>query len=958
MDYIGRPVFHKAKYGKGTIVFQDDKGHIKVQFDSEKSEKTFLMPACFSKHLELCDGEQGPTSGEKTPEKRKRNHEALLKGLLQVSGQKEKDDPVPVFSSVEAFYTEQERVLYAEIAYLRENGGRRKKLFDGRFVEYMNNHYIYSFESDSELYLPDQTQISLWLPEANEAIPAVVVNCEDFTVIIAVKKNLGDYMPMIEFSSEPWQLIRYLIDRLNKMREHSSPIVKAIICDGHKKIQENTPIAKGQHTACQMSLSQPITFIWGPPGTGKTETLAEIALQHLSKGYRVLMLSYSNVSVDGAIWRVFKKDTNKKVGKLVRYGYPRDHELLQHEYLTSYNLTLKNHPALAEESIRLTEERKKLPRTSSRYVEIGRRLTEIKKKLEWEEKKAVLGANFVATTVSKAIADNIIFNDKYDTVIFDEASMAYISQIVFSAGLAQKHFICMGDFAQLPPIVQGDGSKSLNADIFKYCGIVDAVESGDSHEWLCMLDTQYRMHPDIALFPSLTMYKGLLKSGSDMAEKRESIVRGKPFSGEAFQLVDLSGMMSVCTKTSDNSRINVLSALMAMGLAVNAAHNHEVGIITPYNAQSRLLHAMARDVAEQDPTLKTINCATVHQFQGSERDTIIYDAVDCYRMQYPGALISSTANNYANRLYNVAVTRARGKMVSVVNMDYMKTKSLSKSLIFRTMMDWLSLGERVSKGVEGINEASSDILTSFTQHFGEESFIKDIEASSKLINIDIPGGTNASASWLARFANALSDAKKRNVKIVIRTNNEVGIPKAIRSYAIENKFITNPIAIIDKNIIWYGMPASTDEFVAEGENIPTQYRPIFRLLGKHTAQSLYGFLEMNRTEGRSLAIEEEGPYSSFAEYVSGEIKCIECDGKMRLKKNKRGKFFLGCVNYPRCQSIQSISPDIVESYFYYKNRKGKHCPHDHTSLEARMGRYGLYVCCCGFERHYFKLDEI
>ena len=64
----------------------------------------------------------------------------------------------------------------------------------------------------------------------------------------------------------------------------------------------------------------------------------------------------------------------------------------------------------------------------------------------------------------------------------------------------------------------------------------------------------------------------------------------------------------------------------------------------------------------------------MHQFQGSERDTIIYDAVDCYRMQYPGALISSTANNYANRLYNVAVTRARGKMVSIVNMDYMKTK--------------------------------------------------------------------------------------------------------------------------------------------------------------------------------------------------------------------------------------------------------------------------------------------
>ena len=96
---------------------------------------------------------------------------------------------------------------------------------------------------------------------------------------------------------------------------------------------------------------------------------------------------------------------------------------------------------------------------------------------------------------------------------------------------------------------------------------------------------------------------------------------------------------------------------------INCAMVHEVGIITPYNAQSRLLHAMSRDAAEHDPGQREITCATVHQFQGSEKDVIIYDAVDCYRMQYPGMLLSSMANNYANRLYNVAVTRAKGKML-------------------------------------------------------------------------------------------------------------------------------------------------------------------------------------------------------------------------------------------------------------------------------------------------------
>ena len=201
--------------------------------------------------------------------------------------------------------------------------------------------------------------------------------------------------------------------------------------------------------------------------------------------------------------------------------------------------------------------------------------------------------------------------------------MAYIPQIVFSAGLARKHFICMGDFAQLPPIVQSDSSNSLNNDIFQYCGIVNAVNSGHGHEWLCMLDTQYRMHPDIAAFSSFTMYRGLLRSGENMQGKRKAIVDSEPFPGNALRLVDLSGMLSVCIKTADQSRVNVLSALISFGLAINAAKENEVGIITPYHAQSRLLYAMARDVAESGLKLKPLSCATVHQFQGSEKDIII-----------------------------------------------------------------------------------------------------------------------------------------------------------------------------------------------------------------------------------------------------------------------------------------------------------------------------------------------
>ena len=141
--------------------------------------------------------------------------------------------------------------------------------------------------------------------------------------------------------------------------------------------------------------------------------------------------------------------------------------------------------------------------------------------------------------------------------------------------------------------------------------------------------TQYRMHPRIADFASSTMYGGLLRSADSMERNRAGITIQGPVANHAIAFADLSGMMSVCTKTGDNSRVNVLSALMAFSLALQAAKANEVGIITPYHAQSRLLHAMARDVADSNPELKPIACATVHQFQGSEKDVIVYDAVEC-----------------------------------------------------------------------------------------------------------------------------------------------------------------------------------------------------------------------------------------------------------------------------------------------------------------------------------------
>lgn len=975
MNYVGLKVFHSGKFGEGIIMSQNADGYIRVKFASEPTEREFQAPGCFKGFLTLLDQNAalGAVEENRQQDEKRQSEELRRRRETQIrvyqrqkekreeSGKGTKAIPVPVYRSIGEFCNDQCQALNAEMAWVRQNGGKRVRILEGELIESLKGKYVYSFETESELAVPDNTQISIWESGATESIPGLLLNCVEFTVTIITEHYFGASVPVLEFSADPWRLIQCLIDRLQEIRQKPSEITRELVCDGRLHITGGD-IRTGQDTACRMSLEQPVMFLWGPPGTGKTETLAKITLAHMNKGMRVLMLSYSNVSVDGATRRVFSKMKEKKPGTIVRYGYPRDKELLNHEYLSSYNLAIRNSPDLLRERDALIAERRKTSRTTPRWNEIGNRLTEIRKMMAAAEKQTVREASFVATTVSKALADRTVYEEEFDTVIFDEASMAFIPQVIFASSLVRQHFVCMGDFAQLPPIVQNDSNSVLNVDIFQYCGITDAVLSGQGHDWLCMLDVQYRMHPEIADFASMTMYRGLLRSGEGMKEKRQGIARANPFAKHVFHMADLSGTMSVCTKTADKSRINVLSAMISFGLAVRAAGKYEVGIITPYNAQSRLLYAMARDLAENAPTMNKISCATVHQFQGSEKDVIIYDAVDCYRMPYPGTLLTNTNNNYANRLFNVAVTRAKGKMVPVANVDYMKTKGLSKGLIFRDLIDQLSSAFSVARGKKLIEEVGSRYLKTFEPDEGQESFLTDLKSAAKSVQIDIPGSLFNCPGFFKELGNVIEELKEKGLKVIIRAEKKSLIPREILPYTIENSFVANPIAVIDKKTVWFGMPLSNAVFTAEGKMIPTTCRPIIRFEGTHFATALNGFLEMNNTVDAYIPRETDSPdiiYNTFASYISGTQKCKECGQPLRLKKAKSGRFFLSCSAYPRCNGTEEITTEMVDNYLFLYNENGRLCPHDHTTMVARKNKFGVYLSCSsGGTRHFQKLDEI
>ncbi len=970
MDFTGQKVHH-ISFGDGTIILHKNQV-ITVRFDSSR-EMDFQFPISFKTFLTFLDPEldeyakeivnQSEAKKARIEEEKEKKKTAELAAMQRMNSSKNHSSKSHVnfkiehFSSVESFVGYYKTKISAEIYYLKNNGGKKQRLSDGKLIDKRNNRYYYIFESDSELFYPDETPIKIWL--GSTGIDAKVIACEELTVTFSTRTNMGESVSSVEISADPWMLLGSLNDRLDKISASSnSPIVKSLICDN--KINYSTQIVKGQDNACRMSTSQPITFIWGPPGTGKTETLARIALEHMNKGNKVLMLSYSNVSVDGALKRVFKKAPQIEPGKVIRFGYPRDEFLLKHDYLTSHNYVLYHRPELSKrmkELVKLLKESKSNPAQHIKYQEDIQR---IRKRFKAEEIEAIKKASFVATTVSKAIADKVVFNQNYDVVIFDEASMAYIPQIIYSASLANKHFICMGDFSQLPPIAQNPDDETLSADIFQYCGITQAVNRNCGHDWLCMLDVQYRMHPEIAKLASRVMYKSLLKTADGIEVERKSISNYAPFLNQPIAVADLSGMASVCTKTSDSSRINLLSALLTFGLALKAAKRNEVGIITPYNAQSRLLRAMARDAINADPSLKPIATATVHQFQGSEKDVIVFDAVDCYLQKYPGTLLTSQNNDYANRLFNVALTRARGKFVAAANREYLFDKNISHNLMFTKLLvqnfeqTRCAYGYNIKKEIQCENKTFSWL----DDDYAERIFLSDFVRAKKEIRIDIPGPLTDKSSFLKHLNGEIGNLKKRGVKVFIRVKSKDFLPDFMRKYAIVNNYIYNPVTIIDSHIVWFGMPSSGFDFVAEGRTIGTKFRPKIRFEGTYTAKSIYGFIEMNRTIDQSETFDDESlDLDTFAQYVSRFKRCPKCGKPMKLKYAKGG-YFLGCSSYPSCNHTEQIDSDFVEEYFSTKGPRGMRCPKCGMSLEAIDGYYGVYIQCCGLNKHKLKFNEI
>jgi AAA domain len=96
--------------------------------------------------------------------------------------------------------------------------------------------------------------------------------------------------------------------------------------------------------------------------------------------------------------------------------------------------------------------------------------------------------------------------------------------------------------------------------------------------------------------------------------------------------------------------------------------------VTPYRTQALMLVSALRDLGRDD----AIDAATVHRFQGSERDVVVVDLVDAPPLDRVSRL-TGAHDDATRRLITVALSRARGKVVVLADVSFLRAHSPSGS---------------------------------------------------------------------------------------------------------------------------------------------------------------------------------------------------------------------------------------------------------------------------------------
>ncbi|KAI4743639.1 hypothetical protein E4T50_05936 [Aureobasidium sp. EXF-12298] len=283
-------------------------------------------------------------------------------------------------------------------------------------------------------------------------------------------------------------------------------------------------------------------------------------------------------------------------------------------------------------------------------------------------------AHIICATLSGSGHDMFqSLNIEFETVVVDEAAQCVEMSALIPLKYGCAKCILVGDPRQLPPTVF---SKAASAN--KYEQSLFVRMQNNHPEAVHLLDTQYRMHPDISAFPSAAFYEGRLLDGDNMAGLRKQPWHASDLLAP-YRFFDVQGQHQAAPK--GHSLINLAEIEIAMLLyerLISDYRDHDfknkIGIITPYKSQLRELKQRFSGRYGLDIT-ESIEFNTTDAFQGRESEIIIFS---CVRASATGSVgfLSDV------RRLNVGITRAKSSLWILGNSD-----SLMRGEVWKTLLD-------------------------------------------------------------------------------------------------------------------------------------------------------------------------------------------------------------------------------------------------------------------------------
>ncbi|XP_039140308.1 probable helicase MAGATAMA 3 [Dioscorea cayenensis subsp. rotundata] len=246
-------------------------------------------------------------------------------------------------------------------------------------------------------------------------------------------------------------------------------------------------------------------------------------------------------------------------------------------------------------------------------------------------------------------------NRVFDIVIIDEAAQAVEPATLVPLAHGCRQVFLVGDPVQLPATVISSTAEKLGygTSLFKrFQGAGFPVQ---------MLKTQYRMHPEISIFPSKEFYDGSLENGSLVERQTKRQWHAYRCFGP-FCFFDIDGTES--QPSGSGSWVNeeevdfiILLYHKLVNQYTELRSSSQLAIISPYRYQVKLLRDRIREnFGERSDHLVDIN--TVDGFQGREKDVAIFSCVRANKGKGIGFVSDF-------RRMNVGITRARSSVLVV-----------------------------------------------------------------------------------------------------------------------------------------------------------------------------------------------------------------------------------------------------------------------------------------------------